>query len=210
MIMHSSNVVSLRIEGLTKTIYEAPIFSGPRNITTASGGTHRCDGTNLGANPKPGNTPTDALDAASKLAKFPFDGTFSATFDDYFITSIGPDTQTATMFWGLLVNYQFTPVGGCQVELKQGDQVLWAFDAFNKNAFLKVEPVTITAKKGQSKTVTVTDGMTGKPAPGAVIDGVTTDANGKATLTFPKLGLFTYKATRFDAVRSNALLIVVV
>ena len=114
------------------------------------------------------------------------------------------------MFWGLLVNYQFTPVGGCQFELKPDDQVLWAFDAFNKKAFLKVTPSTITAKKGQTKTVTVTDGLKGTPAQGAVIDGVTTDANGKATLTFPKPGVFTYKATRSDAIRSNALLVVVV
>lgn len=205
----SSNVVSLRIEGLTNTIYEGPIFSGPRNITTASGGTHLCDGTNNNANPKPGNTPTAALDAASKLAKFPFDGTYSATFSDFFITSIGTSTQTSTQFWGLLVNYQFTPVGGCQAEVKPGDEVLWAFDAFNKNAFLKVEPRAITAKKGQTKTVTVTDGSTGTAVQGAVIDGVTTDANGKAVLTFPKRGVFTYKATKADAIRSNALVVLV-
>lgn len=207
--MHSYNLVNLRIEGLTNTIYEALIYSGPRNITTARGGTHSCDGTNDGANPKPGNTPTDALDAASKLAKFPFDGTYSASFDDYFITSIGSSTQTATMFWGLLVNYQFTSVGGCQVELKTSDQVLWAYDAFNKNAFLKVEPSRITVRKNQPKIVTVTDGSTGAPAQGAVINGVTTDASGKATLTFPKPGVFTYKATKSDAIRSNALLVVV-
>jgi plastocyanin len=209
MIMHSSNVVNLRIEGLTNTIYEGPIFSGPRNITTASGGTHPCDGTNNGANPTPGNTPTGALDAASKFAKFPFDGTYSAAFNDFFITSIGTSTQTATQFWGLLVNFQFTPVGGCQAKVNPGDSVLWAFDAFNQNAFLKVEPKQITAKKGQTKTVTVTDGSTGAPASGAVIDGVTTDAGGKATLTFPKRGIFTYKATRSDALRSNALVVVV-
>ena len=207
--MHSSNVVELRIEGLTKTIYEGPIFSGPRNITTASGGTHLCDGTNNGANPKPGNTPTAALDAASKLAKFPFDGTYSTSFNDYFITSIGTSTQTANQFWGLLVNYQFTPVGGCQAEVQPGDQVLWAFDAFNKNAFLKVEPRAIRVKKGQSKTVTVTDGKSGTPAQGALIDGVTTDANGKAVLTFPKGGVFSYKATKADAIRSNALAVIV-
>lgn len=209
MMMHSSNLVNLRIEGPDKTIYEAPIFSGPRKITTASGGTHHCDGTNDGANPTPGNTPTDALDAASKFAKFPFDGTFTDTFDDFFITSIGTSTQTATQFWGLLVNYQFTPVGGCQFEVKPGDDVLWAFDAFNKVSFLKVTPSEITTKKGQTQTVTVTDGSTGAPAQGALIDGVTTDANGKATLTFPKRGVFEYKATRTDSLRSNALLVAV-
>lgn len=204
-----SNIVKLRIEGLTNTIYEAPIYSGPRNITTASGGTHHCDGTNDGANPTAGNTCTDALDAASKLLKFPYDGTYSSSFDDYFITSISTSTQTATQFWGLLLNYQFTPVGGCQQEVKPGDQVLWAFDAFSKSYFLKVTPSVIAAKKGQSKTVTVTDGMTGVPIANAIIDGVATDANGQATLVFAKIGAFEYKAERNDSIRSNALYVVV-
>lgn len=52
-------------------------------------------------------------------------------------------------------------MGGCQQQIKQGDQVLWAFDAFNKQYFLKVEPKVIAAKKGGSKTVKVTDGSTG-------------------------------------------------
>ena len=201
--------MNLRIEGETKTIYEAPIFSGPRNITTASGGTHLCDGTNDGANPTPSNTCTDALDAASKLAKFQYDGTYDTEFMDYFITSIGPSTETATMFWGLLLNYQFTPVGGCQQEVKPGDHVLWAFDAFNKVYFLKVTPSSIVVKKGGSKKVTVTDGTTGVPVSGAVIDGVTTGADGTATLTFPKKGVFEYKATRADSLRSNALYVAV-
>ncbi|KAI4121692.1 MAG: hypothetical protein LQ338_006223 [Usnochroma carphineum] len=203
------SIVNLRIEGAANTIYEAPILSGPRNITTPSGGTHHCDGTNLNANPTPGNTCTDALDAASKLLKFPYDGTYSSSFDDFFITSISTTTQTATQFWGLLLNYQFTPVGGCQQEVKPGDNVLWAFDAFNKQHFLKVEPEVLVVKKGGSKVVTVTDGSTGVTIQGAVINGVTTDANGKATLTFPKAGAFQYKATRDDSLRSNALRVVV-
>ena len=195
----------LRIEGLDTTIYEAPIFSGPRNITTPSGGTHLCDGTNNDQNPSPVNTPTAALDAASKIANFQYDGTYSEDFEDYFITSIGPDTQTATQFWGVLVNYVFTPVGGCQFALNQADEVLWAFDAFNKKAFLKVEPSRVAVRQGKSVTVKVTDGASGIPVAGAVIDGVTTDENGDATLTFEDKGLFTLKATKADAVRSNAL-----
>lgn len=203
------SIVNLRIEGASETIYEAPILSGPRNITTPSGGTHKCDGTNLNANPNPGNTPTDALDAASKLLKFPYDGTYSDTFDDYFITSISTSTQTDSQFWGLLVNYQFTPVGGCQQEVKAGDNVLWAFDAFNKAHFLKATPDLLLVKKGSRKEITVTDGSTGAAIQGAVIGGVTTDADGKATLTFPKTGAFQFKATRADSLRSNAVRVIV-
>jgi len=114
------------------------------------------------------------------------------------------------MFWGLLVNYQFTPVGGCQFETKPGDHVLWAFDAFNKVYFLKVEPEAAVVKVGKSLTVTVTDGMTGVVVPGATIDGVVTNAAGMATLTFKKVGVFELKATRSDSLRSNALIVAVI
>ncbi|MCJ1358008.1 MAG: hypothetical protein MMC33_008006 [Icmadophila ericetorum] len=202
-------LVNLRIEGSTETFYEAPIISGPHNVTTASGGTHPCNGLNLNANPTPGNTPTDALDAASKLAGFTFDGTFDTEFDDFFITRIATDTETATEFWGLLVNFQFTPVGGCQFETNTGDEVLWAFNAFNLEHFLKVTPGDGVVKRGGSITVTVTDGSTGEVIEGAVIDGVTTNASGEATLTFPHVGIFSYKATLPGSLRSNALRVVV-
>ena len=113
------------------------------------------------------------------------------------------------MFWGLLVNFQFTPVGGCQFEVKAGDQVLWAFDAFSKSYFLKVNPAYLAVKQGSTKTVKVTDGSTGAAIAGAVIDGVTTEANGNAALTFGKKGVFKYKAEKSDAIRSNALVVLV-
>lgn len=96
------------------------------------------------------------------------------------------------------------------MEVAAGDDVLWAFDAFNVAHFLKVSPSDATVKKGKSQTVTVVDGMSGAPIQGAVIDGVTTDANGNAVLTFPKKGRFTFKATEATSLRSNALKVHVV
>jgi hypothetical protein len=135
----SSNAL-LRIEGNDSegTIFEGCIVSGPRVITTPSGGTHQCDGTNNGANPSPGTTPTDQIDAAGMLLGFDYDGTYSNSFSDYFITRIRQSSETSTQFWGLLKNEQFTPVGGCQQIVGNGDRTLWAFDAFNKAYFLKV------------------------------------------------------------------------
>ena len=175
-----------------------------------------CDGTNNGANPSPGNTPTTSLDTASKIKGFPFDGTYSTTFDDYFITSIGPDTQTSTEFWGLLVNFQFTPVGGCQFLTKTNDKILWAFDAFNKNYFLKLDG-KLLAKKGSPFTLKVTDGTTGVPLQNAVVKtangggaSATTDANGNAQFTLNKIGIYVFKAERSDSIRSNAVIVTVV
>jgi len=119
--------------------------------------------------------------------------------------SIGSSAQTSTEFWGLLVNYQFTPVGGCEFETKPDDNILWAFNAFNMQYFLKLEPESSTVKRGGSLQVTVTDGMTGVPVAGATVDGVETDTNGHATLTFPKAGNFEFKATKAGSLRSNAI-----
>ena len=88
--------------------------------------------------------------------------------------------------------------------------MLWAYNAFNLEHFLKVSPAEVTVKKGKSETVTVVDGTTGTPVQGASIDGVTTDANGNAVLTFEKVGIFEFKATAADSLRSNKLVVIVV
>ena len=67
-------LVNLRIEGAEKTIFEGTVLTRGHNVTTASGGTHICDGTNNGANPTPGPTCTSALDNAAKEHRFTFDG----------------------------------------------------------------------------------------------------------------------------------------
>ncbi|EKM61166.1 uncharacterized protein PHACADRAFT_247602 [Phanerochaete carnosa HHB-10118-sp] len=70
--------VPLRIEGdRNTTIFEGRIFTTGHNVTTPSGGDHRCDGTNLGAHPFPGSTATSALADAAKKEGFTFDGSVS-------------------------------------------------------------------------------------------------------------------------------------
>ena len=89
--------------------------------------------------------------------------------------------------------------------------MLWAFDDVTLNYFLKVTPnVIVNAKAGSSHVVTVTDLLEKIPIQGASIAGALTDANGKATLKFPKAGAFRFKAERNDSVRSNALYVTVV
>ena len=211
----SPTVVKVRVEGATRTIFEAPILTDGHTVTTASGGTHVCDGTNNSANPAPGPTATAALDDAAAASGFTWDGTYSTTFDDYFITRIEETSQTSTMFWGILLNYQFTPVGGCQQRVGFGDEVLFAFDAFNKQHFLKMTGPHV-AKVGEPITVTVKDGQNAQPIANATVGPInntgsaTTDANGKAQVTFQSRGLKRLKAERSDSIRSNALRVVMV
>ena len=66
--------VILRIEGKTKTIFEGQVTTTYHRVTTFSGGTRNCNGLNNDGNPCPGPTCTTALDNASKIAGFVFDG----------------------------------------------------------------------------------------------------------------------------------------
>jgi hypothetical protein len=204
----NATIVQLRIEGATSTIFEGPVLTTGHDITTAAGGTHHCDGTNGAANPTAGPTATSALDDAARHAGFTYDGTFSTTFDDFFITRIADSPQTATQFWGLLLNGQFTSVGGCQQRVALGDHVLWAFDAFNAAHFLKLTGPH-AAHAGQPFTVTVTDLMTGDPISGATVGGQTTAANGTATITANQ-GIRRFKAQQTGSIRSNALTVLVI
>jgi len=205
-----SATVYLRVEGAKETIFEAPISTEGHFVTTASGGTHICDGTNNHASLTPGPTATSALDSASKQAHFTWDGTFDQQYDDYFITRIGNSAQTTTQFWGILIGYNFIPVGGCQQKVKQGDNILFAFDAFNKAHFLKLESSQHTTTVGNPITVTVTDGKTGTPISDASVEDQTTDNNGRAYITFTSSGVKKLKAERSDSIRSNAIVIVVI
>ncbi|TFK52926.1 hypothetical protein OE88DRAFT_1316355 [Heliocybe sulcata] len=212
----NSTTVNLRVEGDNNhTIYETPVFTWGHNVTTVSGGTHHCDGTNNAANPEPGPTCTSALDNASKLAGFPWDATYDAEYDDFFITSIAGTTQTTTQYWGILLNYEYIPVGGCQQEVAFGDHVLFAFDAFNKDYFLELSGPTLVAP-GSTVAYTVLDGMTRAPVQGAAVVDATsgveegiTDGTGKAVLAFKAPGAVLLKARKSDAVQSNGIPVVV-
>jgi len=202
-------LVNLRIEGSEKTIFEGPVLTRGHNVTTSSGGTHICDGTNNNANPTPGPTCTSALDNAAKEHGFTFDGTFSTEFDDFFITAIAGESQTSTQFWGILLNFQFIPVGGCQQEVKANDDILFAFDAFNKVHFLKLTGPHV-AQVDHPVILTVTDGQSGSPVAGADVNGSISDANGHVSVTFAKFGDTVVKAQKSDSIRSSAFSILVI
>lgn len=88
--------------------------------------------------------------------------------------------------------------------------MLWAYNAFNLVHFLEVSPKEVVVRKGENSTVRVVDGSTGSPVQGATIDGVETDGNGDAVLRFEKKGIFKFKATAADSLRSNALVVTVI
>lgn len=122
-------------------------------------------------------------------------------------------------------------VGGCQQQVAAGDTILWAFDAFSKTYFLKLDgpasakvgvpvqgiPRQLPSISGAYTTfiVRVTDGSSGVSISGASITGSgaslisASDNNGYATVTFTSAGTRKIKAQRSDSLRSNALAVTV-
>jgi hypothetical protein len=117
---------------------------------------------------------------------------------------VAGEHQTSSQFWGYAVNFEFASVGGCQMKVNQGDEVLWIFDAFNKSHVLKLTGPG-AATTGAPVTVQVTDGQDGPPQSGATVGGAQTGSDGKATLSFAEAGVYKLKAERSDSVRSNTL-----
>jgi hypothetical protein len=228
--------VNVRIEGSVATLYEGPVAtSGETFETLSSGGAHPC---NYSSNGPPGGfadegtpsgTPTTALHDAALASGLPFDaqwfgsGPSNGDPGDFFVTKVGTDENGgAPTFpsWGYAVNYTTAIVGGCQIALAPGSEVLWAYNYFNLTHLLDLAGPAIVGS-GAPFTVHVVDGRTGEPITGASIgelaSGVTTaipsspltDASGNATISLPDAGTFTLKATQAESVRSQGLLVCV-
>lgn len=119
--------VNLTVQGPDSTVFDGAITTTGHDVTTASGGTHPCDGTNNDANPTPGATPTAALDDAADAEGFSWDGIWYPSFDDYFVSTIDGLTGGEDAYWNISVNGTSTPVGGCQFRIEAGDDVAFTW-----------------------------------------------------------------------------------
>ncbi|MEO3751066.1 DUF4430 domain-containing protein [Streptomyces sp. B6B3] len=118
--------------GLTLTGPDGVLFAGEvtttgHTVTPLTGDAHPCDGTNNGANPTAGATPTAALDDAADQHGLDWDGVWYASFEDYLVTEIDGHAQTADFFYLIEVNGTATPVGGCQFLVEEGDEVAFTW-----------------------------------------------------------------------------------
>ena len=127
----------------------------------------------------------------------------SASLHDFEVTQVGTDVNggEAEGFpsWGYAVNFTTAEVGGCQIRLAPGSEVLWAYNFFGLPHLLSLAgPASVNADT--PFTVHVTDGQTGEVISGAAIGqlvgGVTntsassptTDASGNATVILTQAG----------------------
>jgi hypothetical protein len=207
--------VNLRVEGSAGTLFEGPVTTDTKTaVTTASGGTHPCDvGENLNPNTAArAGTPTTALIDAAAALGLPFDAQFfpsTPAGGDFFVSRVGSDVnQSAPPFasWGVAVNFKSLQVGGCQVALTPGMDVLWAYDFFNQTRLLQLTgPASVSV--GVPFTVNVSDGQSNNAVPGASVGGTSTDGAGHASITLTRPGVYRLKATAPSSVRSNALVV---
>jgi hypothetical protein len=229
--------VNLRVEGSSKTLFEGPITTSGESIEAPSSkGPHPCNysenGSSSGEFANGGNasgTPTSALHDAAIADGLAFDAEWfgneksGGNPGDFFVTQVGTDiNETSSPFdsWGYAVDDTTAPVGGCQIALAPGSEVLWAYNYFNLVHLLSLSgPSSVNA--GTPFVVHVTDGQTGQAIAGAAIGEVNaglttpfaaspvTDASGNATLSLSHTGTVTLKATRADSVRSNGIAVCV-
>ena len=206
--------VTVRVEGATKTIFEGKVRSDGHALMKDASGAHPCDGTNAGVNPAPGATMTAALDDATQLAGLEWGGKWDDGFQDFLVTSIGPDAQTASSFWGYALNGVPTSVGGCQQQVEDGDEILFYYGGTFDNILRASGPKKVRAGRrfqvrvhayatsydssGNASTVV-------KPFEGARIGGKRTNSKGIVTLRYRTTGTKRLKATAPKSVRSNQL-----
>lgn len=212
----ASAVVDVRAEG-TQTWAEGPVVNHGGSLDGGDGtGAHRCDGTNNGANPRPGPTAMHAAAQLLRANRVPFRARFFGDFEDFFFEQIGGDTtasgQASQRNWLFYVNGRSPTVGGCQTRLRDRDRVLFAYTT-------GMEPL-LEADTSEGDTVSVGEALDLRvfqfspegartPAAGAAIGGRTVEEDGTATLTFGSPGIQVLKATRDGAIRSNAVRICV-
>lgn len=122
--------VTLIVQGPDGRLFKGKVRTKGHDVTTATGGTHRCDGTNGGAQSSAVPTPTAALDDAARKRDFTWDGAWYSSFDDFSVDTIRNVSGGGAAYWNISVNGTPTPVGGCQFKLNAGDKVAFTWTAF--------------------------------------------------------------------------------
>ncbi|MEV7512147.1 DUF4430 domain-containing protein [Streptomyces sp. NPDC090085] len=122
--------VTVTVQGPDGQLFKGKVTTKGHDVTTATGGTHKCDGTNGGAHASKVPTPTAALDDAARKKGFTWDGAWYASFDDFSVDTVKNVSGGGSAYWSIAVNGTPTPVGGCQFKINAGDQVSFTWTSF--------------------------------------------------------------------------------
>ncbi len=194
--------VTVRVEGLNRTLLAPTQVTAPKSGSITKGGTPtgKCSA----------NTAAGALDVATKHR---WGGTYTASFG-LELTRIFSEAHlfSGKDFWSVWVGDTPASTGVCGLKLHRGEQLLFAAipDSLNfDKAFLLALSAPKSATAGHSFTVTVDAiGRTGKRTPlaHAHVTGhgvnATTNSHGVATVDATKAGTLTLQASRTGDIRS--------
>jgi hypothetical protein len=206
----SAKAITVRVEGTTKTLV-------PTTAVQLGSTTVVKDG--KPADSCAGQSAAGALELATHGD---WNGTWSASYHAYFLTSIEGLTfsSTGAEFWAFWVNDAPAASGICGYRPKPGDSLLFFPDCFGKKCpksagVLGVKaPAVATVGRRYAVSVTAYSDAKGAPskATGATVSAggasAKTAANGMAALSFTHAGRFVLRVTKPNAVRTEALVCV--
>jgi hypothetical protein len=195
----AGSTVSVRVEGLTKTLL-------PTKVVHTHSGSITKGGTPAGA--CPATNAAGALDVATSHS-------WSGTYSTYglSVTQIFGETHTFTSkdYWSIWVDNKFASAGICALKLHAGEQLLFAAVPVKGTE----SPIVITGPKHATRghafklkvTYVNTKGVA-KPLAGATVHSgattATTGASGTVSITTNHAGQLTYTAAKTGYIRSAA------
>jgi hypothetical protein len=192
--------VSVRVEGAKKTLLRATQVRPKRGWITRYGA------------PK-GRCPSASGQGALQLAtQGRWKGSWSSSYDEYFITRILGQTESGVKnYWELFVNNVAASTGACEIKLHRGEKLLFAaVPSTGAPEYPTRISAPRTATAGQPFTVhVVLYNAKGKPhaLKGATVRGagvtVTTNAKGNATIKTTRTGRRVFTASKAGEIRSE-------
>ena len=193
-----SPAVSVRVEGLNRTLLPATVVHGEAGSVT-KGGTP--------AGMCPGSSGAGDLDAATHHN---WAGTYSSGLGVEIQAILGETHKYSPSgyYWGIWVNGRFASAGVCDLKLHAGDQLLFAPVPAKGSTYPIVLSAPAHATAGRPFTVKATYyGLKGgaKPLAGVTIGGAgVTNKQGVATVTATKAGKLKLLASRKGDIRAEA------
>jgi Domain of unknown function (DUF4430) len=198
--------VTVRVEGSTRTLVPATAVALNATPVVKNG---------VAADSCSGESAAGALQLATHGD---WAGTWSASYHSYFLASIEglAFPSTGAEYWAFWVNDAPATLGICEYHPRAGDHLLFFPDCYGKSCpksagVLGIAAAAIaTVGKPFAVTVTAYSDAKGTPAPaaGASVSGggvsATTSAGGVAQLSFQRAGRFTLRASKHNAIRTEA------
>ncbi len=199
----SGPAVTVRIEGLTKTLLPATVVHGVSGAITKGG-------TPAGA--CPGASGAGALDAATHHR---WGGSWDAKYMALSVTSIFGETYALSSkkdYWSLWVNNGYAPTGICGIKLKAGEQLLFAAVPDSPTEYPLGISAHATAVAGHAlkvTTVAYNGGGKAKPLAGVKVTGhgvrAVSNSHGVATITPSHSGTLVLNASKPAYIRAASL-----